>query len=363
MSYSKKSPVLVSALMLLMIIISCSDDSDDPLQNQNQNTNNNTSAGGPVTISDIPSGVFWGDELTIKGTGFSTVKEENIVKFIKLPPLSCQLQYTSGTGGDIEIISATATQLKIKVPLRLSQGNPSCGPLSADIEVSVKDKKDTYEGVTFGPLPYIRNFNYHYGWFDVPNVTRIGDSVMLRGGLLATGPNGSEYWDDVRLSIDGKNIPIKFRSIGLESGWAFFLPVKDFAEMNCSEEPDGWGAREMDFKFYIQGTEKSASRKLFVKYLPAQGASCFSCPVSVSLSSGETPEWVIHGLNMNYSEARFSPTVCGGPSQGMSIAAGEWTDEIKFEIPLSILAAGCTYNVALTNVCDTLSISQISVMP
>ena len=279
MSYCKKSLFLVGALTMLMII-SCSDDSDDPLQNQNQNTNNNTSTGGPVTITDIPSGVFWGDELTINGTGFSTVKEENIVKFLKLPPLSCTMQYTSATGGDIEIISATATQLKIKVPLKLIQGNPACGPLRADIEVSVKDKKDTYEGVTFGPLPYIGTFNYHYGWFDVPNVTRIGDSVMLRGGLLATGPNGSEYWDDVRLSIDGKNIPIKFRSVALESGWAFFLPVKDFAEMNCSEEPDGWGAREMDFKFYIQGTEKSASRKLFVKYLPDQGASCFSCQLT-----------------------------------------------------------------------------------
>ena len=362
MSYCKKSLFLLGALAMLMII-SCSDDSDDPLQNQNQNTNNNISVGGPVTITEIQSGVFWGDELTIKGTGFSGVKEENIVKFIKLPPLSCSLQYTSGTGGDIEIVSATATEIKIKVPLRLIQGNPACGPLRADIEVSVKDKKDTYDGVTFGPLPYIGAFNYHYGWFDVPNVTRIGDSVMLRGGLLATGPNGSEYWDDVRLSVNGKNTPIKFRSVGLESGWAFFLPVEEYAEMNCSEEPDGWGAREMDFKFHIQGTEKSASRKLFVKYLPDQGASCFSCPLSVSLASGETLEWVIHGLNMNYSEARFYPMACPGPSQGISIAAGKWTEEIKFEIPLSILAAGCKYDVALTNVCDTLFINQVSIMP
>ena len=119
----------------------------------------------------------------------------------------------------------------------------------------------------------------------------------------------------------------------------------------------------MDFKFQIQGTEKSASRKLFVKYLPDQGASCFSCPLSVSLASGETPEWVIHGLNMNYSEARFYPMVCPGPSQGISIDAGKWAEEIAFEIPLSILAAGCKYDVALTNVCDTLFINQISIKP
>ena len=277
--------------------------------------------------------------------------------------MSCSLQYTSAAGGDIEIISATATQLKIKVPLRVIQGNPSCGPLRADIEVSVKDKKDTYEGVTFGPLPYIGTFNYHYGWFDVPDVARVGDSVMLRGGLLATGPNGSEYWDDVRLSIDGKNIPIKFRSVNLESGWAFLLPVKDYADMNCSEEPDGWGAREMEFKFSIQGTGKSASRKLLVTYLPDRAASCFSCAAAVSLGSGETPEWVIHGLNMFYSEVRFFPASCGGPSQGMAIASGQWTDEIRFEIPLSILAGGCAYNVYLTNQCDTTYLSQINIMP
>jgi len=353
---------LVSALIML-VIVSCSDDSDDPLQKQNQNTNNNTSAGGQVTITDIPSGVFWGEELTISGTGFSAIKEENIVRFTKLPPLSCPLQYTSATGGDIQVISATATQLKIKVPLRLVQGNPACGSLSADIEVSVKDKKDTYEGVTFGPLPYIGTFNYHYGWFDVPHVARVGDSVMLRGGLLATGPNGSEYWDDVRLSIDGKNIPIKFRSAGLESGWAFLLPVSDYADMNCSDEPDGWGAREMEFKFSIQGTGKSASRKLFVTYLPDRAASCSTCASSVSLASDETPEWVIHGLNMYYSEARFFPAACGGPSQGMAIASGLWTDEIRFEIPLSILSAGCAYNVYLTNQCDTTYLSQINIMP
>jgi hypothetical protein len=363
MRYAKKSLFLVSVLTMMFTMFSCSDNSDDPMQNQNQTPNNNTSTSGPVTITDISSGVFSGDELTIKGTGFSAVKEENVVKFIKLPPLSCPLQYTSAAGGDIELISATATQLKIKVPLRLVQGNPACGPLRADIEVCVKDKKDTYAGVTFGPLPYIGTFNYHYGWFDVPDVTRVGDSVMLRGGLIATGPNDSEYWDDVRLSVDGKNIPIKFRSVGLESGWAFLLPVKDYADINCSEEPDGWGAREMEFKFSIQGTGKSASRKLFVTYLPDRAASCFSCQPTVSLALGETPEWVIHGLNMSYSEARFFPATCCGASQGMGITAGQWTDEIKFEIPLSILAAGCAYNVYLTNLCDTTYLSQINIMP
>ena len=359
MNFYKKSLFPVGALIVVMII-SCSDDSNDPSQNPPPN---NPPVGGQVTITDATDGVFWGEEMTITGTGFSTVKEENIVKFVKLPPVGCPLQYTSEAGGDIEIISATATQLKIKVPLRLNiLGDPACGPLTADIEVSVKDKKDTYEGVTFGPLPYIGNFLYHYGWFDVPKVTRIGDSVMLDGGLLSTPVKGSEYWDNVKLSINGKNIAIKHRSIGLESGWAFYLPIDEYAEMNCSEDPDGWGAREMEFKFYIEGTQKSASRMLYVQYLPVHSVSCEDCPSPLSKLAGGNPEWVVRGKNMYYTTVSFSPLgSCSGSSQEMDIVLVPWTDEIRFTIPLSILTADCAYSVHLTNECETVLIGQLGI--
>jgi hypothetical protein len=354
---------VVAATVAAMIIISCSDDPNDP--SQNPNTPPPPPGGNTeVTITSVPNGVFWGDELTITGTGFSTVKEENLIKFTKLPPLSCSLQYTSGAGGDIEIISASATQLKIKVPLRKISDNPVCGPHKADIEITVNGKTAKHEGVTFGPLPYVGEFSYHYGWFDVPKVTRIGDSVMLNGGLLATGPKDSEYWDDLRLSVDGKSIPIKFRSIGLESGWAFLLPPEEFASPDCSDEPDGWRAREMTFTFHIQGTDKKASRKLFVQNWPQVNASCYTCPPNISLSNPLPQHWVIRGKNMSFSGARFVPVnATTTAAQSISVTSSAWTNEIAFEIPLSILTADYQYSVYLTNKCDTTSVGQLTIIP
>jgi hypothetical protein len=230
--------------------------------------------------------------------------------------------------------------------------------------VTVAGKSATFSGIEFGPLPYIGQFAYHYGWFDVPKVTRIGDSVMLNGGLIATPPKSSKYWDKVRLSINGADTPVKHRSIGLESGWAFYLPVNEYAEMNCSEDPDGWGAREMDFKFYIEGTDKSASRKLFVKYLPEMSASCDDCPSPLSKLAGGNPEWHIKGKNMYYTEVRFSPlSPCSGPTQSMSITLVPWGDELHFTIPLSILTGNCGYTVHLANECGTILIGQIGINP
>lgn len=362
------NPFFLAGTLALMMIVSCSDDANEPAPPPNPNPNPNP-VGGDVTISSIPDGVFWQEELTITGTGFSTVKEENIVKFTNVSPptvVGCNLNYTSAAGGDIEIVSASATQLKIKVPVKLAHNVienievPSCGPRSADIEVTVKDKKASFTGVDFRPLPTISGFLYHYGWFDYPKLTRIGDSVMIGGGLLATPPNSSKYWDDIRLSINGANMPIKFRTIGLESGWAFYLSADQFGEMNCSEEPDGMAAREMEFKFFLEGTDKSASRMLYVQYLPSMIASCKECPSPLNKAAGGNPEWVVTGQNMYYTEVRFSPvSPCTGATQGMAITSDPWTEEIRFEIPLSILTENCGYGVFLANECGVKYIGQV----
>jgi hypothetical protein len=359
--------VIFTIALASAFVFSCSD-GDDPDQNPGPNPPP-PPPGGDVTITSTSGGdLFWGEEMTITGTGFSATKEENIVKFANVdPPISgagCSLKYTS-VEGDIEIVSASATQIKIKVPAKRNTfGDVSCGPRKANIEVTVGGKSATSEEVEFAPLPYIGGFLYHYGWFDVPSVTRIGDSVMISGGLIATPPKTTKYWDKVRLSINGDNMPIKFRTIGLESGWAFYLSVEEFAEVNCSEEPDGWGAREMEFMFSIDGTDKSASRMLYVQYLPAQVTSCDVCPSPLSKIAGGNPEWIIRGQNMNWTEVRFSPIEpCSGASQGMSITGTPWTDEIKFTVPLSILTGTCAYTVHLANSCQTTYIGDIGIDP
>jgi hypothetical protein len=354
-----KQTLFLAGAWAVMMMISCSDDPNDPDQNPNPNPNNPS---GQVTITGVSNDEFWGEELVINGTGFSAVKEENIVKFtgVSPTPTFCNLNYTS-VAGDIEIVSASETQLKIKIPVRRDiLGDPSCGPESANVEVTVKEKTAKFEGLKFYGLPYVVNFNYHYNWFAVPDVTRIGDSVMLNAGMLGTSPQTSKYWDALTLNVNGTYMPHKFRNIGGVSGLAFYLPVADYAEMNCEQEPDGWGARKMSFRVYIQGTTQEATKELYVQYLPAMSASCDLCPATFSKFESN-PMWKISGQNMNFTEVRFVPKNCGGPSQGMALNMTPWSDKLDFVVPISMLADGCTYTVLLSNACMSELIGEITI--
>lgn len=352
MNCEKLTSLLNGLLIILILAIpSCSgSDPDDPGQNPPP-----PPPGGDVTITGIsPGDHFWGDEITISGTGFSTTKEQNIVKFVSVfPSFGCSLNYTSD-GGDIEIVSASATQIKIKVPVKIINDIPYCGPEKLAIEITVGDKKAKIENIQFYGGPYVDSFLYHWGWFDIPSVTRIDDSVMIAGGMRGFYARESPYWDKIRLSINGSNIPIKFRTVGLESGWAFFLPTEDFAELNCDKEPDDWGARYMDFEFSLEGTgKKSGVKKLYVQYLPNQTANCSNCPPVVSKTGGGGAAWEVTGKNMYYTKVRFSPLNCGGPSQDVDLSPPpSFGNMTSFSIPLSILSANCSYSVTLVDPCD-----------
>jgi hypothetical protein len=347
---------LFYAGLLAALMISCNDDDSDPDQNPGPT--------GPVTITNVPADKFWNDELVITGTGFSPVKEENVVRFVNVTPKSsCTINYTSD-GGAIEIVSATATQITIKVPVRRNPfGDIVCGPSMADIEITVDGNKATSTGHKFRALPFLGLFNYHYGWFDVPDVTRVGDSVMISGGLLGDNPKQNPDWTKLKLLVNGANMPYKFRSIGLESGFAFFLPVETYAEINCTEEPEGWGARLMEFKLAIDGTDKFSKRDLWVKYYPEQVATCTECATSVSKSGGSSALWKITGRYMSYTEARFAPVEpCTGASQGVAINASLWTNQLQFTVPTSILTEGCAYAVTLHDECRFVVIGSVGIV-
>lgn len=337
-----------SFAMILMvgIALSCSNDNDP---------NPPPPPGGDeVTITSVEGGnMFWGDEMIITGTGFSATKAENIVKFTKVSLAQfCDLNYTSETGGVIEILHATTTQLRVKIPYKEINNTPVCGPERATLEITVDGKTAKKEGMEFNALPYIGEFNYHYGWFDIPSVTRIGDSVMIEGGMKGYFSRESELWDDISLTIDGAPVAIKDRTIGLESGWAFFLPVEDYGEVSCSDEPEGWApARKMNFTISVAG--KSASIELYVQYLPAMSVGCEDCPGTTAELNPSNPVWKLTGNNIYFSEARFIPQPpCQGSDQGVLLNKATFADEVTFQIPLAILTSPCEYAVVLTDHCD-----------
>src|SRR5690349_2655050 len=99
MATNKISLVL---LLMILIVFSCSDDGDpdDPGQQQPP-----PPPGGDVTITSVEGGhMFWGDEMIINGSGFSSNKAENIVKLTGVTLDFCGLKYSSEAGGDIEIL-------------------------------------------------------------------------------------------------------------------------------------------------------------------------------------------------------------------------------------------------------------------
>lgn len=333
-------------VLILIVALSCSEDGDPNQQPPPP------PGGGEVSITSVEGGnMFWGDEMTISGTGFSATKTENIVKLTNVSLDFCGLNYTSGTGGVIEIVSATTTQLKVKIPYKQVNNTPVCGPERATLEITVNGKMGKKEGIEFNALPWIGTFNYHYGWFDIPSVTRIGDSVMIAGGMKGYFSRESDLWDDIKLSIDGKPVGAKFRTIGLESGWAFFLPIDEYGALSCSTEPEGWApARKMNFTLSVGG--KSASTELYVQYLPTMSAGCQDCPGTTDQLNPVTPVWKITGQNIYYTEARFVPqSPCEGSSQGVSLVKDTFADEVVFQIPLALLTSQCQYGVYFADDC------------
>lgn len=330
---------------IMTIALSCSDDNDP-------NQPPPPPPGDDVTITSVEGGnMFWGDEMTITGTGFSATKSENIVKLTHVSLDFCGLNYTSAAGGVIEIVSASATELKVKIPYKKVNDKPVCGPERATLEITVKDKTGKKDGIEFNALPFIGEFNYHYGWFDIPSVTRIGDSVMIEGGMNGYYSRESTLWNEINLHIDGGLVDAKYRTIGLESGWAFFLPVDEYGGMSCSDEPEGWApARKMNFTISVAG--KSASKELWVQYLPETNASCEDCP-GTTAQLGPAGTWKIKGKNIYFTEARFTPQApCGGSSQGIVLNKDPFDDEFEFQIPLAMLTSSCQYSVTLNDPCD-----------
>jgi hypothetical protein len=355
MNLNKKLLLLGISLTLL---IGCSNDDDDDPSNPANPT------GGKVTITGAsPQYTFWGDELTITGTGFSTVKDENVINFVTSYPKTPGLKLTSD-GGDIEILSATATQIKIRVPYLTETGLDgvihSMGEEFARIEVSVKNEKDTSDQVKFIGLPRVGKFEYHYGWFDLGGIARSGDSVVIDGGfygmLSGAGelyPKEAGIFNKLRLRVNGIETPMKYRRItNSVKGWGIYLSASQFADIKCDDGSNGYGDRPMEFELYVLDTDKRATRTLNVTNLPEYAVTSSNGPEEISKSAGGNPFWTVEGQDMYFTKARFVST-CGSPTVEEEIATpGTINNDYQISIPLSLMVEQCGYTIHLITPCD-----------
>ncbi len=339
--------------VLIALIAACSDSADtDPSPNPGPGPGPGPITGGTLTLTEATMWQIWGETITIKGEGFSTTKSENLVKFVNVTPTSCSLNYTSD-GGDLQIVSASATQLEVRIPFAYNSfGDPSCGPSTVDIEVTVNGKKGTLTGIKFTGLPYIGKFRYHYGGFGDPNYHTLGDSVLLSAGILGLHQKASPWYEKLRLSVNGIIVPFKFRSILLEYGAAFILLPEIFSDMSCPMGTDGYAnARKATFRFYFDGSDQEVNRELYIAKLRHPTFACTDCKTTVSKTNNETVVWEIKGSYMTFQAGIISPTNpagCGSP-QEFGIASSPET--IKFSIPTAIQSVDCTYSIFLKDHC------------
>ncbi len=152
-------------------------------------------------------------------------------------------------------------------------------PEKASIEVTVGDKKAKIDNVTFYGLPYVDSFLHHYGWSDMPSVTRIGDSVMIAGGMRGAYARDSKYWDDIQLKINDGLVPIKSVQSVLNPDGYILFDAKDFGEIKLRYRSRRLGCPGDEFRIFNRRHRKKIRPKELAghQWLPHESAYCVDC--------------------------------------------------------------------------------------
>jgi hypothetical protein len=372
---SGRKPLLFSICVgiCLHLLGGCSEDQDP--DNDNPSNPNNPTPTINVEISETsPEFTFWGDELTIKGKGFSTKLDDNFV-WLKNETASLGT-CTSGNPADrndstgwrkATVLRATSTSLTIKVPYKTASENPNnrpCGVINPNISITVKGKTAVSEKVKLLGIPYIFDICYTNSGFKgagmIPGKT-LENQISIPG--VGVYGESSGVNDKMKLSVNGVILPLtKVVSTGptnCASSYRFVIPL-EFADGKC-DTPDpvltGRFANMMDFVAVIDGTSKSSEKLTYpVSSFPDRTFKTFTQKV-VSYSEAGNPEIVVEGTGLNwYKEARFSgqgnqncPLATIGP-----VASGDGT-RLTILVPLAQMVVGCTYSLTLMDVCGRIS--------
>ncbi|MGZ8518059.1 MAG: hypothetical protein ACXWWD_11945 [Chitinophagaceae bacterium] len=317
-------------------------DSDDDDNNGGGNTSFSIT-------STSPDPLYWGSELTINGSGFSTNKNDYQLKYISYNNPGCNL-------GNFEVISATSTQLKVKMAYGSLSNGKKCGPSSDRLVVTVGGNSDTTNAINFVGWPRIQGVCTHFGGWAGEYIIP-GDSVMLNlagaTGIYASVNNNNK---NAELTVDGIPVPITWRNYsGCTNGLGAVITLDKavYGKLKCPSDADwGGGGRNMLFKVSNPGTNRFDTLSIFVNWMPSSTFSQHTGSSNVSMSAGGFPKWTIKGKNMTYHKARFTATNCNLTAQEIAIdQAGTFYNEGTFAIPLAILTIGCNYSVSIFDHC------------
>lgn len=304
--------------------------------------------------------IYWGDEVSITGTGFSANKADYEV-------IMAGFNIQHQNPNKPEIISASATGIKVRIP-KVAKTTASGevyydGPDWDDqIIIDIKGKKDTTEALKIA------------GWSDIGDVYAAEDGntinlvsgqyieLEISGATNALAPAEVERNVELHAIVKGEGHLISFEWVEHTHNQAtakFYLDPNIFADIGVCEGDIAWnnGYREIEFKVKVPGTNAEISKKFRMKWHPLSNTD----NVYGTLTFHNTPEpfpqfpeMKVTGKNMYHKTAKFIPYSDQVGSTSIAIVTSGspvFYDEGSITIPLSSLSATYIYKVYLVDHC------------
>lgn len=338
-------PFAVACLLISVLAFACSKGGGDDDGNNPPPPPPPPGGATPTISSTSPDYVFWGKELTINGTNFSTTASENIV-YIK-GNKACD---TDTTWQKAQVVSATATKLVIKVPFITKPNGVLCGNDWGRVRVTVGNKSVIREEAVKFVGPVVISLCHPFGVTvgEYPNTYRSGDSVVMSAHLWTLYGRESGYYDKIKLRIGGTPLSTVDRYFNGATcgGLTFVLNVNQYTEVTNCNKPDpgylGDPARKFTFIATVEGTEFADTTECYVFNHPRMVISGIEGNTNISKSAGGNPSVKVKGKYMYYNEIAWSApgeAAFHTGVQGLSLN----TTEFSVGIPLSLMSAGKSY--------------------
>ncbi|TVQ12994.1 MAG: hypothetical protein EA364_07490 [Balneolaceae bacterium] len=315
-----------------------------------------------------PEFVFWGDNMTITGTGFSTKAEDNYVwiRDARFRMGRCNTENDSTGWQRAAVLNATSTSLTIRIPFvpaTQTDNNEPCGVYDPRISVTVAGKTALSSKVKLLGIPVIDRVCYaNSGW----QFSGLVPGKELKNMISITGlgiyGNSSGMSDKMRMSIAQYSIDLERVVPSLQTcgdGYTFVVPI-ELASGECTPDPIRTGTFAKK-EIFVASVESKVSPPFSypIRSFPDRSVSTFS-ERHFSMMAAGNPEIVLTGKNMqSYTTALFNPV--GSSCTATTIAPVPRGDDLVVGIPLSSMAVGCAYSLILRDHCGS-STGQIGLV-
>lgn len=311
-----------------------------------------------LAIGAVSQYTFWGEIMTITGTGFSTNASDNIVTFDEVyqtavPARQCVF---SSRDGILVVEEATPTELKVRVPVCSRYGELEDGiNYCRGVTVQVNDKQAVYgEVVYFLGGPYLESVCANGPRFSPGDSTYI--TIDLEGSKRIESVSEAGYEvDDIRIWLDG--IPMNYTT--MEAASMSDLQCNKLTILFAIETPmslatnECTDSRRVPLVVHIDGTSQFDTTEVDVKTNPYQeiySVKTTTDDENFSFSKGDGLQ-VNRGLIVKGRNMRAIEIVYSRGQDTVTVSEGcHYCDEFEHTVPVDLLDPG-TYKVHFKDWC------------